>query len=548
METTATKQQPAAETVGVPAFQPPKKRRTWLRVLIILAIAAALIGWFIIRPMMSAGQQMLRAAYLSGPAQVRDMTVSVSSTGTVKPVDSCQVTAKAVGEVLEAPFEEGDYVEQGAVLYRLDDTDAQTALRRAQIALEQAQLSYNNLKTNLKDASLTANAAGIVSKLYVDQGDTVAAGSPVADILDRSTMKLKAAFHSADTARFSLGDAATVTVDGSMEVLSGTVTELSSLEEVGAGGALVRQVTIEVANPGALTAAHTGTAAVDGAACVAPASFTYAAQKTVYAKTSGELANLAVREGDSVFDGQVLGSFSSDSITTQVENARLSVENAELSLQSAADALDNYVVRAPITGTVIKKNFEAGDNVDSSSLTAAGGSLAVVYDLSALTFEMRISELDINKIQVGQSVSITADAVEGQTFSGTVDSIRLEGVTVSGMTNYPITVAIHDPGALKPGMNISAEVIVERVGEVLSVPVEAVKRGAEQPYVLVVPADALDENGSIKDISRLERREVTLGRNDDSYIEITGGLTAGETVAWENEISNPFAMMMGGMS
>jgi len=548
METTAVTQKPAVEAAGSPAFQPPKKKRTWLRVLIILAVAAALIGWFIIRPMMSAGQQMLSAAYLSGAAQVRDITVSVSSTGTVKPIDSYQVTPKAVGEVLEAPFEEGDYVEQGALLYRLDDTDAQNALRRAQIALEQAQLSYDNLRTNLKDADLTANAAGVVSKLYVDEGDTVTAGSPVADILDRSTMKLKAAFHSADVAAFSVGDAALVTVDGSMEVLGGTVTEVSSLEEVGAGGALVRQVTISVANPGALTPGHTGTAAVNGAACVAPAAFAYAAQKTVYAKTSGELTTLAVREGDSVSDGQLLGSFSADSITTQVENARLTVENAELALQSAADALDNYVVRSPIQGTVIKKNFKVGDNIDSSSLSAAGGSLAVVYDMSTLTFEMRISELDINKIQVGQDVSITADAVEGQTFSGTVDSISLGGTTVSGMTSYPITVVIHDPGALKPGMNVSAEVIVERVGEVLSVPVEAVKRGAAQPYVMVVPADALDENGAIKDISKLERREVTLGRNDDSYIEITDGLAEGETVAWENEISNPFAMMMGAMS
>ena len=193
---------------------------------------------------------------------------------------------------------------------------------------------------------------------------------------------------------------------------------------------------------------------------------------------------------------------------------------------------------------MIEKNFKAGDNIESSSLTAAGGNLAVIYDMSSLTFEMKIAELDINKIEVGQTVTITADAVEGETFTGVVDKVSINGVTVGGMTSYPVTVSILEPGSLKPGMNVSADIIVERVGEVLCVPVEAVNRGAEKPYVQVAPASALDENGNLTDISSLERREVTLGRNDDSYIEITGGLEEGEIVVWQNQVSNPFAAMV----
>ena len=112
------------------------------------------------------------------------------------------------------------------------------------------------------------------------------------------------------------------------------------------------------------------------------------------------------------------------------------------------------------------------------------------------------------------------------------------------MTDYRVTVNILDPGDLKPGMNVSADVVIERVGEVLTVPVEAVNRGAEKPYVLIAGEGALNENGQVADLSKLDRREVTLGRNDDSYIEITEGLAEHEMVVWENEISNPFAAMM----
>ena len=76
-------------------------------------------------------------------------------------------------------------------------------------------------------------------------------------------------------------------------------------------------------------------------------------------------------------------------------------------------------------------------------------------------------------------------------------------------------------------MNVSAKLIVEEVGSVLALPVEAVERGNT---VLVAKEGCLDENGVIKDLSAAEERQVTLGRNDDEYIEIVDGLEEGEVV------------------
>ena len=543
METVQEAKQAEVQTKpqAAPAFQAPKKKGKWKKRGVIALVVLAAVLFFVVRPMLGAGQELISASYLTESAQVRDMTVSVSSTGTVTPIDSYKVSALVTGEVLEAPFEEGDWVEKGALLYRIEAKDAETSVAQAQLSVRQAQLSYQNAQDSLNPS---ASGNGVVQKLYVKKGDMVSVGSPIADISDTATMTLEVMFHSMDAQSLMAGQQAVVTIDGTLETLAGTVESVSASDQVGAGGTLLRQVKVRVQNPGALTESTSATVSVNGVDCAAGGTFQANLQQTVVAMASGEVSQVHVSQGTPVSYGTTLVTLGGTSANSTLENAAIALENAQLSLQRAMDAMENYTVTAPISGTVIEKNFKTGDTIENSSLTAAGGNLAVIYDMSAMTFEMKINELDINKIQVGQEVEITADAVEGVTFQGVVDKVNINGTTISGMTDYLITVNILDPGDLKPGMNVSADVIIEHVGEVLAVPVEAVNRGAEKPYVLVAGAGALNENGQVSDISKLERREVTLGRNDDNYIEITDGLSQDETVVWENQISNPFAAMM----
>lgn len=532
----------APELDSTPTWKAPKKKRRWPKVVIAVLLVLAALFFFVIRPMLGAGKELLAGAYLTSTAQMQEMTVSVSSTGTIQPIDSYNVSGMVTGEVLEAPFEVGDQVEKGDVLYRIDPGSAETALQQAQLSVQQAQLNYDSIVDGLNPK---ASGAGVVQKLHVKKGDLVSAGSPIADISDTSTMTLTVPFQSADAQRIAVGSSAQVTLAGTLETLTGTVESVANADLVGNGGALVRQVKIRVQNPGALTTSTTATAKVGSIACAGSGTFEANLTQTVVATGSGEVVSLNVSTGSRVSAGQVLATLGGSSAQTSLENASISLQNAQLSLQNAQDALDNYTITAPISGTVIEKNFKAGDTIDNNSLTAAGGTLAVLYDMSTLTFEMKIDEKDINKVQVGQEVTITADAVEGVTFSGVVDTVNINGTTVSGQTNYPVTVVINDPQDLKPGMNVSADIIVERAGTVLCVPVDAVNRGSDKPTVQVAQEGALDENGNVVDPSRLETREVTLGRNDNDNIEITSGLSEGEIVVWVNEVSNPFAAMMG---
>ncbi len=532
----------APEQDSTPTWKAPKKKRRWPKVVIAVLLVLAALFFFVIRPMLGAGKELLAGAYLTSTAQMQEMTVSVSSTGTIQPIDSYNVSGMVTGEVLEAPFEVGDQVEKGDVLYRIDPGSAETALQQAQLSVQQAQLNYDSIVDGLNPK---ASGAGVVQKLHVKKGDLVSAGSPIADISDTSTMTLTVPFQSADAQRIAVGSSAQVTLAGTLETLTGTVESVANADLVGNGGALVRQVKIRVQNPGALTTSTTATAKVGSIACAGSGTFEANLTQTVVATGSGEVVSLNVSAGSRVSAGQVLATLGGSSAQTSLENASISLQNAQLSLQNAQDALDNYTITAPISGTVIEKNFKAGDTIDNNSLTAAGGTLAVLYDMSTLTFEMKIDEKDINKVQVGQEVTITADAVEGVTFSGVVDTVNINGTTVSGQTNYPVTVVINDPQDLKPGMNVSADIIVERAGTVLCIPVDAVNRGSDKPTVQVAQEGALDENGNVVDPSKLETREVTLGRNDNDNIEITSGLSEGEIVVWVNEVSNPFAAMMG---
>lgn len=532
----------APEQDSTPTWKAPKKKRRWPKVVIAVLLVLAALFFFVIRPMLGAGKELLAGAYLTSTAKMQEMTVSVSSTGTIQPIDSYNVSGMVTGEVLEAPFEVGDQVEKGDVLYRIDPGSAETALQQAQLSVQQAQLNYDSIVDGLNPK---ASGAGVVQKLHVKKGDLVSAGSPIADISDTSTMTLTVPFQSADAQRIAVGSSAQVTLAGTLETLTGTVESVANADLVGNGGALVRQVKIRVQNPGALTTSTTATAKVGSIACAGSGTFEANLTQTVVATGSGEVVSLNVSAGSRVSAGQVLATLGGSSAQTSLENASISLQNAQLSLQNAQDALDNYTITAPISGTVIEKNFKAGDTIDNNSLTAAGGTLAVLYDMSTLTFEMKIDEKDINKVQVGQEVTITADAVEGVTFSGVVDTVNINGTTVSGQTNYPVTVVINDPQDLKPGMNVSADIIVERAGTVLCVPVDAVNRGSDKPTLQVAQEGALDENGNVVDPSKLETREVTLGRNDNDNIEITSGLSEGEIVVWVNEVSNPFAAMMG---
>ena len=525
METTQTApettQTPAApETEPAPLWTGPKKRRKWIKRVLVIAAVLALLFWIVVRPMLG-GTAAVSGAYQTAQVQRQDLTVSVSGSGTVTPIESYQVSALVTGEILESPFEDGDQVEKDQLLYRIDPGSAQTALQQAQLSVQQAQMNYDTLASSLQ---VKAIGGGVVQTLHVQEGDLVSAGTAIADITDTSTMTLTVPFQAGDAAHISAGQTAQVTLSGTLETLTGTVESVAPADQVGNGGALVRQVKIRLANPGALTETTSATARVGTYACASGGTLSPRLRQTITAAASGEITSLNVSVGSRVSAGTVLAAIGGESAENSLADAALAVQNAQLSLQSAQQALDSYTITSPISGTVIEKNLKAGDQLNGGD----SGAMAVIYDLSQLELQMDVSELDIGQIQPGQTVEITAEALPGQTFTGVVEKVSVNGTTTDGFTTYPVTILLSEYGDLNPGMNVSAHIIVERSENALCVPAEAVNSDGT---VLVAGEGAFAEDGvTIADPSKIESRPVTLGRGNQDYVEITSGLEEGETV------------------
>ena len=498
----------------------PKKRKKWRRPLIFLAVAAAAVGaWRFLCPAQEAGNGP--GMYQPVQAQVRDLIVSVSGSGTLTPIESYQVRALVAGDVLSAPFEEGDQVEKGDLLYRIDAGDAELSLAQAQLSLRQAQTAYDQLKDSLTPAP---SSSGVVQTLHVQKGDRVAPGTAIADIADTSTMTLTLPFQAADAAAIVPGQSAQVTIAGTMETLPGTVESVSSGQLVGAGGALVRQVEIRVANPGALTSSTWATASVDGVACAGSGQFAPNSRQTVTAQTSGEVTAIHVTAGSQVEAGTALVTLGGGEADSALESASVALENAKLSLRRCQETLENYTITAPISGTVIEKALKEGDKVNSMD----SGTLTTLFDLSRLKLQMNVSELNIGQVQVGQEVEITAEALPGETYHGRVEKVSINGTTTNGFTTYPVTIEVEEYGQLTPGMNVSAQIIVSRVEQALCVPVSAVN---SDQTVLVAGEGALTPDGSgVADLAAAQRREVTLGAGDQEYVQILSGLSRDEVV------------------
>ena len=525
METTQTVPESNLTTAGpetepAPLWTGPKKRRKWIKRVLVIAAVLALLFWIVVRPMLG-GTAAVSGAYQTAQVQRQDLTVSVSGSGTVTPIESYQVSALVTGEILESPFEDGDQVEQDQLLYRIDPGSAQTALQQAQLSVQQAQMNYDTLASSLQ---VKAIGGGVVQTLHVQEGDLVSAGTAIADITDTASMTLTVPFQSADAANISVGQAAQVTLSGTLETLPGTVESVASADQVGNGGALVRQVKIRLTNPGALTETTSATARVGTYACAAGGTLSPQLRQTITAAASGEITNLNVSVGSRVSAGAVLATIGGESAENSLADAALAVQNAQLSLQSAQEALDSYTITSPISGTVIEKNLKAGDQLNGGD----SGAMAVIYDLSQLELQMDVSELDIGQIQPGQTVEITAEALPGQTFTGVVEKVSVNGTTTDGFTTYPVTILLSEYGDLNPGMNVSADIIVERSENVLCVPAAAVNSDGT---VLVAGEGAYAEDGvTIADPSKIESRPVTLGRGNQDFVEITSGLEEGETV------------------
>ena len=534
------------------------------RVLLIAAGVAVLAGGGLFWHSHSAKAKMASAKtgeQKTAIATVGTLTSELTSSGTISPKDTYTITSLMEGTVLTADFEEGDQVTEGQVLYQIDASSVESDLKSSENSLARANKSYQQALEDYQEAvsnysgnTYKSTRTGFIKKLNIQVGDKVGSNTDLAELYNDQTMKLKVPFLAGEAAAIPAGSQAVVTLTDTEEQLTGVVTAVSNMDEVLDGGRIVRYVTMEVENPGGLTTSHSATVTIGEFVCCSEGTFEAMTDTTMKASITGngslEVEELLVHEGDYVTSGTSLFRIKSkdvedilDSYQDAVDQAQEKIESAQSNADNKQETYDNYTITAPISGQVITKNVKAGDKIDRSS-SSSTSTLAVIYDLSEVTFEMSVDELDVGRVKVGQTVNVTADAIEGKTFTGKVTNISLQSSQSNGVTNYPVTVTLDEVGDLLPGMNVDGTIILDQVDDALMIPVDSLMRGNR---VYVKDDSVTRQQGNIP--AGFKAVDVETGISNDDYVQITSGLSEGDEVYVDSASSNSSTDMfqMGGM-
>ncbi len=225
---------------------------------------------------------------------------------------------------------------------------------------------------------------------------------------------------------------------------------------------------------------------------------------------------------------------------SEVESKRTELDQAENQLQAAEERLrlmeesgvrasgdaQSARVTAPSAGVVILKGVEEGETVVGGTSAFGGGTeLFTIGDLSTLVIKAAINEVDIGKVARDDTVSITVDAFPNDTAAGKVrlvppaarqqDRVRVFDVEIEVTSGHQI---------LRPGMTANVQIAGPTAQGVVRVPVEAVFFREGRPTVFKV----VDGEGV--------RTPVTLGISNLTFVEITEGLSAGDSVALEDPV------------
>lgn len=142
-----------------------------------------------------------------------------------------------------------------------------------------------------------------------------------------------------------------------------------------------------------------------------------------------------------------------------------------------------------------------------------------VKNVGTLNMTLSVNESEINSISVGQSVSITVNAIENKTYTGTITKIDSVGTYSSSGSTFTATIEFANDGNIKIGMSASCTIILEEADNCIAVPIAAIQTSGSNKYVIVVKNDGTTENVNVE-----------TGISNDSYVQIKSGLSGNETI------------------
>ena len=218
------------------------------------------------------------------------------------------------------------------------------------------------------------------------------------------------------------------------------------------------------------------------------------------------------------------------------QNYKVTLEKSMVALGDSKDAFLKTVILAPFDGVVVNVSVKKNDVLSQQDYSSKG--TIQLVDTSQIKFQGTVDEIDIMKIKTGQKATISIDAVPNKTFTGKITFISPFGAAdTSNVIKFNVTILLDPTDVdLKGGLTATADVGISTVANALIVPLSAVTTSGTSSSVTVATGDK----------GQTEKREVTLGTQNQQYVQILKGLNEGDQVIVIDKASGaPVSTNMG---
>jgi HlyD family secretion protein len=466
-----------------------KNKRTLIIIGVVLGVVVIVIGWTAMR-----GQSALRAQMdelQTVEIEAGSLVATVGATGTVRAHQTANLVWQVAGTVDEVMVELGDRVAEGEVLATLEQTSLPQNVILAQAELVSAEQALEDLYESHEDLALAQ-----AQKVLADARDAERDAG-----LNLTWLKYPASKRE---------------IEASYARLVIAEKKLDRAKTVYNFFKKKPENNIKRAN---------ATANLDSA------QDAYDAALRNYNSASGSAHEVHIAQGEA--DLLVA---QQNVIEAQEEYDRLlkgpdadDIAAAEARVAAAQATMKLSWIEAPFSGTVTMAEPMPGDTVATSS------SGFRMDDFSRLLVDVEISEVDINRVEVGQDVLLTFDAILAQEYHGKVVEVSPVGVPQQGIVNFDVTVELEDHDyQVKPGMTAAVNIVVTQLENVLIVPNRAVRVVDGMRVVYILSGGQLD------------MVEIQLGDSSDLYSEVADGDLKDGDVVVLNPPLNFFQMSEGG--
>lgn len=502
-----------------------RRRKRLRRVIIIVAVIFAALVMVV-----SHLRKNVDARFAATQKDVQSYTVApgtihtlVSGSGVLEQVDEEDVTVPAGVEVDEVIAEAGDTVAKGDLLAKVDMASVVDTLSSTQDQIKTLDKKINSAKSDTASTSVTTSVGGRVKKIYAKVGDNV-----VSSVTENGALALLSVdgymavdFESDSCAR---GDAVTVTladgtaVKGTVESATlGTVTVLVSDN----GPAMDEEVTV-----------------ADAAGKTLGTGKLYIHSPVAVTGYVGTVKSISCKENANVTAGSTLMTLSDTKTSANFDALLRQRQDLEDTLTGLLTIYRDGAVLASQDGLVTSVEYD-----EDTATSATETQILTLYPQKQMTVTISIDETDILSLKEGQEAQVTVSSVSDDAFTGSVTSISKVADTSTGVTRYSAEVTLDREEGMLVGMTANVDVRIEGTENALIIPVDALHQNSASYYVYT----GYDEEQK----RYTGRTDVTIGMQNDDYVEITSGLNEGDTVYYTEADSGGFGdfmVMPGGMN